>query len=56
MPLLSGKENIGRNIQTEEEAGKPRRQAIAIALSVARRSGAKIPEKPKSRLSKLSRK
>ena len=37
MPLKSGKKNIGRNIATEERAGKPRRQAIAIAESVARR-------------------
>jgi methyl coenzyme M reductase gamma subunit len=36
MPLLKGKENVGRNIQTEENAGKPRDQAIAIALSNAR--------------------
>jgi len=36
MPLLKGKKNIGRNIETEIAAGKPRKQAIAIALSVAR--------------------
>lgn len=38
MPLLPGKKNIGRNIATEEAAGKPRPQAIAIALDVARRT------------------
>lgn len=37
MPLLPGKSNIGRNIQTEQAAGKPHDQAIAIALDVARR-------------------
>lgn len=35
MPLKKGKENIGANIKTEEAAGKPRKQAIAIALRVA---------------------
>ena len=37
MPLLQGKENIGKNIKTEIAHGKPRKQAIAIALDVARR-------------------
>lgn len=46
MPLLPGKKNIGTNIKTEEGAGKPPKQAIAIALSVARKSGAKIAKKP----------
>jgi hypothetical protein len=47
MPLQkTGKKGIGPNIKTEVAAGKPRRQAIAIALDVARRSGANIP-KPK---------
>lgn len=35
MPLLKGKKNIGANIKTEEAAGKPRKQAIAIALRTA---------------------
>jgi hypothetical protein len=38
MPLYKGKKNIGRNIRTEMAAGKPRKQAIAIALSVAGKS------------------
>jgi hypothetical protein len=42
MPLLPGKKNIGRNIQTELKHGKKKDQAIAIALDVARRSGANI--------------
>ena len=37
MPLLKGKKNIGKNIKTELRAGKPRKQAIAIALNVARK-------------------
>jgi hypothetical protein len=47
MPLLKGKKNIGHNIKMEEESGKPKKQAVAIALSEARRSGAKIPKKGK---------
>lgn len=38
MPLYKGKQNVGRNIKTEMAAGKPRKQAIAIALHVAGRS------------------
>jgi Family of unknown function (DUF6496) len=47
MPLIksASKKAIGQNIKTEIAAGKPRRQAIAIALDTARRSGAKIPKK-----------
>jgi hypothetical protein len=47
MPLLPGKKNIGRNIQTEVAAGKPQKQAVAIALNTARRSGAKVSPKKK---------
>jgi hypothetical protein len=35
MPLLPGKSNIGPNIKTEQGAGKPYKQALAIALSTA---------------------
>jgi hypothetical protein len=45
MPLYAGKENIGKNIKTEVAHGKPRRQAIAIALSKARKLGDTIPYK-----------
>ena len=38
MPLLKGKKNIGTNIRTEMAHGKPRKQAIAIALHVAGKS------------------
>ncbi len=49
MPLIrsGSKESVGENIKTEEAAGKPKKQAIAIALSVARKAGAKIPKKKK---------
>ena len=46
MPLLKGKKNIGRNIK-EEEKTHPHKQSVAIALNVARKSGAKIPKKGK---------
>lgn len=45
MPLLKGKKNIRKNIETEKAHGKPHAQAVAIALDVARRSGANIPKK-----------
>lgn len=47
MPLEkgSGKETISRNIKTEIEAGKPRKQAIAIAFSVAGKSKKKKVKK-----------
>jgi len=51
MPLIKSKSKkaIGENIKREEEAGKPRKQAIAIALSVARKAGAKIKRKKKKK-------
>lgn len=49
MPLKSGKskKTISSNIRTEMEHGKPQKQAIAIALNTARKSGAKISKKRK---------
>jgi hypothetical protein len=49
MPLKKGKKNIGKNISTEIAHGKSKRQAVAIALNVARKSGAKIPKKRKKK-------
>lgn len=48
MPLLKGKKNIGKNIK-EEEKTKSHAQAVAIALTTARKSGAKIPKKSKKK-------
>ena len=47
MPLIKSgsRKAVGQNIKTELAAGKPRKQAIAIALDTARRSGAKIPRR-----------
>ncbi len=47
MPLdkSGSKESIGKNIKAEEAAGKPHKQAVAIALDTARRAGTDIPKK-----------
>lgn len=39
----SSKEVIGKNIKTEMKAGKPQKQAIAIALQKAGKSKKKKP-------------
>ena len=43
MPLdkSGSKKSVGKNIKTEEAAGRPRKQAIAIALNTQRRAKAK---------------
>ncbi len=47
MPLdkSGSKKSIGKNIKIEQEAGKPNKQAVAIALSEVRKQGTKIPKK-----------
>jgi len=40
MPLKKGftRDSIGANIKREERRGKPKKQAVAIALNVARKA------------------
>lgn len=40
MPLVKGKSKkaVSKNIKTEMAAGKPQKQAVAIAMSVKRKS------------------
>jgi len=53
MPLIksSSKAAVGKNIKKEMAAGRPQKQAIAIALSerraVAKKQGRKLPAKGK---------
>lgn len=51
MPLKKGtsRNTIGKNIKEMEESGHPRKQAIAVSLNEARKSGAKIPKKKKKK-------
>lgn len=48
MPLnkSGSKESIGQNISELESTGRPHKQAVAIALDVARKAGAHIPYHP----------
>lgn len=51
MPLIKSKspKAIGKNIKKEVAAGKPKKQAVAIALNVARKAGAKVAPKVSQR-------
>lgn len=57
MPLMRGKskEAVSQNIRTEVAAGKPHKQAIAIALSVQRESGNAMSEHAKRFMHKHKR-
>ena len=49
MPLVksAGKEAFRKNVKAEVAAGKPVKQAVAIAYSVKREAGKKPAAKPK---------
>jgi len=54
MPLVKGhsRKAISKNIRTEIRAGKPRKQAIAIAMEVARRARRKAGKRTSKRRKK----
>ena len=47
MPLIKSKleKNVGKNIEKEIKAGKPQKQAVAIALNVKREAAKKDAKK-----------
>ena len=49
MPLKKGKSKatVSANIRELKKSGRPLKQAVAISLAQARKSGAKIPRKKK---------
>lgn len=49
MPLSKGKskKTISKNVSELRHSGYPEKQSVAIALSEARKAGAKIPKKGK---------
>ena len=57
MPLRKGKskETVSSNISELVHSGRPQRQAVAIALDTARRSGARISIRRKHKRKSLKR-
>jgi hypothetical protein len=55
MPLKVGKSQdvISSNIKTEVAAGKPQKQAVAIALSTARKGGGSVGPKRRGGIDSL---
>jgi Family of unknown function (DUF6496) len=49
VPLAKGKskKTISKNIKELKDSNYPQKQAVAIALNTARKSGANIPKKRK---------
>lgn len=52
MPLLEGEKNLGKNIRELMSAGKPKKQAVAIALDKSRKT---TPNAIQRRLGKLKK-
>lgn len=48
MPLKKGysQGSISRNVKTEIKAGRPQKQAVAIAMSIARKAAKKAGKHP----------
>ena len=58
MPLIksTSKKAVRENIDKEKAAGKPHKQAVAIALDTARRAGATWVKKLKKKVQKRLKK
>ena len=55
MPLIKSgsRKAISQNIRTEMAAGKPQKQAVAIALNTARSAGANVAPKRRGGIDNL---